>query len=36
MLDTSDKYRIISDGMDIVDQWMNGIDLFEDVKFHKF
>ncbi|CCD66664.1 C2H2-type domain-containing protein [Caenorhabditis elegans] len=31
MLDTSDKYRIISDGMDIVDQWMNGIDLFEDI-----
>ncbi|PIC40215.1 hypothetical protein B9Z55_011636 [Caenorhabditis nigoni] len=31
MLDTSDKTKIISDGMAIVDQWMGGVDLFEDI-----
>uniref|UniRef100_A0A8R1HLT3 Uncharacterized protein n=1 Tax=Caenorhabditis japonica TaxID=281687 RepID=A0A8R1HLT3_CAEJA len=31
MLDTSDKSRILSDGMEIVDEWMSGTDLFEDV-----
>lgn len=29
MLDTSNKAKIISDGMEIVDKWMNGVDLFE-------
>lgn len=31
MLDTSDKTRIISDGMEIVDRWMGGVDLFEEI-----
>uniref|UniRef100_A0A1I7TWN9 tRNA dimethylallyltransferase n=1 Tax=Caenorhabditis tropicalis TaxID=1561998 RepID=A0A1I7TWN9_9PELO len=31
MLDTSDKTRILSDGMEIVDRWMSGTDLFEDI-----
>lgn len=30
-LDTSDKNRIISDGMKIVDEWMGGADLFDEV-----
>lgn len=31
MLDTSDKTRIISDGMEIVEKWMGGVDLFEEI-----
>ncbi|EFP11884.1 CRE-GRO-1 protein [Caenorhabditis remanei] len=31
MLDTSDKSKIISDGMEIADRWMSGVDLFEDI-----
>ncbi|CAI2348679.1 unnamed protein product [Caenorhabditis sp. 36 PRJEB53466] len=31
MLDTSDKSKIISDGMEIVDGWMGGLDMFEEV-----
>lgn len=31
MLDTSDKTKIISDGMEIADEWMSGTDLFEDI-----